>query len=236
MYKTTLLAYRITKWDWKSARKFSRIWRKKMDNMFDLQAQSYKQELIESMILEEERKHGNDRRAYHRTPQRPRSRSHRRNRSESRSETSVDPVARLLLNYDREVVAMIREVNKEFNNYLDYPHRYPFIHTEKKKFFERELAADESDEVMDIDVDLNDEAFKRYWRSRAGILCDKKVKEEKNLLRTKWRFAVRNHLRLSRNPRVEELRCLLESEDEDDSDVEVLEEHRSIVYVSSDED
>lgn len=232
IYRTTLIAYGIHRWNFQSIRKFRRIWRKKMDVMFDLETLAYKRQLLGEMIQQEEQRE----RERHRQElqRRPRLRPRRRRSELRRTRQSADPVARLLINYDREVIAMIREINREFNHYLEYPHRYPYIHTEKKKFLQQLLITND-EEYMDIDVDFNDRAFKDYWKNRAGILCDEKVKFEKNLLRSKWRFAVRNHLRLSRDPKVEDLRCLLES-DGDSSDVEVVDDHLSIIVISSDED
>lgn len=210
------MAYGIYDWNPLTVRKFSRIWRKKMDGKFDLETLQYRKELILEMIQKETKK---------------KLRIYRRSKPRPVRKSSNGSISRLLLNYDREVLAMIREINREFNHYLQYPHRYPYINKEKRRFLE---IAHGGEDVMDIDVDINDGAFKDYWQKRAGILCDEKVKFEKRLLRRKWRLAVRNHLRLSKDPKVKDLQALLDSEVED-SEVEIIEHEPSIIYISSDE-
>lgn len=215
IFRTTLIAYRINVNNPLSFRRFQRIWRKKMDGMFDLETLQYKRDLIQEKIHKEKIK-------------RPR-------RSRSRPKKACDDViARILINYDREVIAAIRVVKQEFIHYLQYPHRYIYIETEKKNFLK--FADQNNNRCEDFVVDLDGADFKKYWSNRVGVLCDEKVKLEKNLIRIKWRLAVRNHLRLSKDPKVEDLQNLLKSEDEDASDVEIIEHQQSIIDISSDED
>ena len=217
IFRTTLAAYRINVDDPYSVLRFSKVWRKKMDGMFDLETYQYKRELILQM-LHEEKQHRQTQ--FHPNPARSR---------RPAENFSHDPISRLLLNYDREVLAMIREANREFNHYVVYPHRYQHINKEKKLF----LALNE-DEIMDLEVvDVQSQEFKNFWNKRAAILCDEKVKFEKNLLRLKWRFAVRNFMRLSSDPKVKDLQSLLESDDESNSDVEVIDCHASLIDLTS---
>lgn len=222
IFRTTLAAYRINIDDPYSVLRFSKVWRKKMDGMFDLETYQYKRDLILQMLQEEKQ--------LRQTQFRPNlARSRRRRRPAEKF--SHDPISRLLLNYDREVLAMIREANREFNHYVVYPHRYLHINKEKRLF----LALDE-DEIMDLEVDVQSQEFQHFWNKRVAILCDEKVKFEKHLLRLKWRFAVRNYMRLSNDPKVKDLQSLLESDDESNSDVEAIDCHASMIDLTSDQD
>ena len=223
IFDTTITAYHINVDNPYSVFQFAKIWRKKMDGMFDLETYQYKRQLILQM-LKEETQH---RQAQFR-PNPPRSCRRRRRPAEKMFN---DSISRILLNYDREVLATMREINREFNHYIVYPHRYLYINNEIKIFLE--LHGDKS---MDLDVDFQSQEFQHFWNSRAAVLCDQKVKFEKNLLRLKWRFAVRNHMRLSNDPKVKDLQSLLESEDETDSDVEAIDCHVSMVDLTSDQD
>jgi hypothetical protein len=227
IFRTTLVAYRINVYNPWSVRRFEKIWRKKMDRMFDLSTLEYKKRLIKRMIGKEDGREA-VRGRNQITPTQP----------DKIQSNSNDPIARMLINYDREVLAMIREINRQFSHYLQYPHRYPHIEAEKKKFLieESRTSFNNNVEMMDIDVDFHSQPFKDFWSRRAGNLCDEKVVFEKNLLRCKWRFAVRNYLRLSKDPKVEDLKNLLASDNEDDPEVEIIEREPSVIVISSDED
>lgn len=71
---------------------------------------------------------------------------------------------------------------------------------------------------------------------RSAVLCDEKVSFEKQKLRMKWRFAARNILRNSNDVKYEDLRFLLESDEENDSDVEFIETGQEVMVISSDDD
>lgn len=219
VFKTTLVAYRIDVQNPHSVQKFSKVWRRKMDGMFNIETSEYKRELITEMIHKERE-------------------NSRRPRRRPAKKVLPDPLSRLLLNYDREVLAMMRETRREFNLYHDHPHHYHSIEAEKRLFLNLELRQfpRRNEEFMDIDVDINGHEFKKFWRKRIAILCDDKIKTEKNGLRLKWRFVIRNRLRLSQDLQFKDVQHLFDSDVDQYSDVEIVEHQPSIIDVSSDED
>lgn len=143
--------------------KFKKLWRLKMDQLFYNETTKASRILVSQELKKVE------------TSPRP-------------AATVTDP-SRLLVNYDREVVNMIRQVKNEFNSYLKFPKLYPNYLREKQKFLIQRCAdfsIDSVDGMMDISVDIGKE-FQFYWESRISTLCDMKVAEEKRIIRENWK-------------------------------------------------
>lgn len=88
--------------------------------------------------------------------------------------------SRLLLNYDREIVSMMRRVRQEYCYYLKYPLVYPDIETEKKNFLLEGSDGKEHEEAFET-------AFIEFWDKRIALLCDHEIQEEKRIIRENWK-------------------------------------------------
>lgn len=97
----------------------------------------------------------------------------------------VDP-GRLLANYDREVLRMIREQRDVFNFYLLYPKSYPLYEAEKKNFL-IDQCINAAENITQISMDDIDKRFRIYWENRVAILCDLKISQEKKKIRRNWK-------------------------------------------------
>lgn len=169
---------------YRRSREFKKMWRLKMDQLFDeetLQANK--------MLLERELK--------------------KLNESQDSGISMPDP-SRLLVNYDREVINMIRRVQDEFCFFMKFPKCYPNYIEEKKNFLIQQCAA-----VID-DVDI-DERFKSFWVRRISVLCDSKIKQEKGLIRKNWKQLLPAYVGNASQP--EELQELLLSDNGDDDEI-----------------
>lgn len=170
------------------SRTFKKLWRLKIDQMFDEETL-----LANKTLLERELKELND--------------------SQDSGVAIPDP-SRLLVNYDREVINMIRRIQDEFSFFKDYPKCYPNYEDEKKSFLAQQCIQC-SDQFKDIKMNV-DEQFKDFWARRVAYLCDYKIKQEKDTIRKNWKHLLPSYLNERSNTSKDELEVLLISDDEDE--------------------
>lgn len=174
---------------YRRSREFKKMWRLKMDQLFDEETLK-----ANKILLERELKNLNE---------------------SQDSGISTPDLSRLLVNYDREVVNMIRRVQDEFCFFMKFPKCYPNYIEEKKNFLLQQCAT-VIDEFADIDVDI-DEQFKSFWMRRISVLCDSKIKQEKGLIRKNWKQLLPAYVGNVSQP--EELQELLLSDNDDDDEM-----------------
>lgn len=131
---------------------------------------------------------------------------------------SIDP-ARLLVNYDREVLCMMRRLRNEFNFYLLYPESYPLYEAEKKNFLIDQCIA-AANKTTRINMDDVDKHFARFWEKRIALLCDIKISQEKKRIRRDWKLLLPIYHDLGEDTSCQEFQKLLLSDNEHETDDE----------------
>lgn len=114
--------------------------------------------------------------------------------------------AQLLLNYDREIVAMMQRVRDEYSFFRKFPARYPDIVEEKQNFLQQ--LRDSADHEFDFF-----DSFLEFWESRVALLCDREISEEKKLIRENWRQLLPVYYK-DENIKMDELKGLLTPDDD----------------------
>lgn len=137
------------------------------------------------------------------------------NQASEPSSTVLDP-SRLLVNYDREVLNMIRRVRDEFNTYLLFPERYSLYEVERKNFLIDQCVS-AAKYVTQISMDDITKNFAIYWEDRVGVLCDLKISREKKLIRRDWKQLLPIYHSLVKGS-CSELKELLLTDDEEETD------------------
>lgn len=175
--------------DFKAHRKtltFKKLWRLKMDDLFYEESKMKVKALLNKELEESMTKI---------------------------SKENFDP-ARLLVNYDHEVLRMIRRVREEFIFYLKSPKCYPRFVEEQRNFLIQKFNGCDIESSYNI---KSDEQFKRYWVDRIATLCDMEVIREKRLIRDNWRKLVPSYYDSTEKAAgVEDLQELLMSEQDED--------------------
>lgn len=126
---------------------------------------------------------------------------------------SLDP-SRLLVNYDREVLTMMRRVRDDFYQYLLYPKSYPLYEAEKKNFLIDHCIEAADKNITQISMDEIDKKFQIFWENRVGILCDVKITQEKKQIRRDWKRLLPIYHDLGEDTSSAELQELLQSDEE----------------------
>jgi hypothetical protein len=138
------------------------------------------------------------------------------NQSQESNTSHLDP-SRLLVNYDREVLSMIRRVRDEFQVYARDPSFYPLYEAEKKNFLiEKCIAA--ADKMTQISMDEIDKHFQIYWQNRVAFLCDLKISREKKQIRCDWKRLLPIYHDLGEDTSSQEFQDLLLSDNEHETD------------------
>lgn len=139
--------------------KFKKLWRLKMDKLFYEETIRINRQLLAKELQMLEQK--------------------------SKPDPVISDPTRMLVNYDREVVNMIRRIKKEFDYYLMFPTQYPDFQMEKKRFLLLKLTSF-GNNFTDIKMNFEKE-FQFYWETRIASLCDMKITEEKQSIRNDWK-------------------------------------------------
>jgi hypothetical protein len=141
---------------------FKKFWRLRMDKEFDTE-----QDKMHKLFLERQLKKLND-------------------SMDSKASSTIDP-SRLLTSYDREVVAMIREVRDSYSSFLTFPERYPLYEIEKKNFLIEQCLAAAHINKTSIRMEDVEKKFLNFWPNRVAELCDLKIAQEKKQIRRDWK-------------------------------------------------
>ena len=172
---------------------FKKLWRMRMDKEFNTETLKMHRVYLERQLKKLNQSQGSN-----------------------SSLSSMDPT-RLLVNYDREVVTMIRQVRDKFNSYLQLPDRYPLYEAEKKNFLiDQCLAAAEN--VTQITMDDIDKKFSIYWENRMAVLCDLEISRLKKLMRRDWKQLMPVYHDLGEEKSCSELQELLLSDNDNETD------------------
>lgn len=189
LFKTSFGSFKVNR----KSFGFKKLWRLRMDKEYDLETVK-----MHKIYLERELKKLNQ-------------------SQKSNSLRSLDP-GRLLVNYDREVLAMIREVRDEFNFYLFSPKSYPLYKAEKKNFFIDQCLAVAEKNVTQINIEDIEKEFQIFWKNRVAVLCDLKITREKKRIRRDWKLLLPIYHDLGEDTKSSEFQELLLSDNENDED------------------
>lgn len=175
---------------------FKKLWRLRMDKAYDVETIK-----MHKIFLERQLKKLNQ------------------SQNLNSSLPQLDP-ARLLMNYDREVLSMIHRVRDEFNFYMLHPKSYPLYEAEKNNFLIDHCIEAASKNITQITTDVIDKKFRNFWENRVGILCDLKITQEKKQIRRDWKRLLPIYHDLGEDTSCSELQELLLSDNEIENDDE----------------
>lgn len=176
--------------------KFKKLWRLKMDELYTDETLKAQKILIQQELnkLEEST-----------------------SMNEPKVSVTLSDPTRLLVNYDREVLNMMRRVRDEYNFYLRYPKCFPGYEEEFKEFLIQLCDSDCAD-FKDLSVTVDDH-FSVYWGRRVPALCDRRIAQEKQQIRNNWKKLLPVYFDISDEKACpEELQSLLLSENEGDDE------------------
>lgn len=166
---------------------FKKLWRLKMDELYDNETLRANKILLQKELAELDR-------------------------SKCSDVTFSDPT-RFLSSYDREVVNMMRRVRTKFSFYLRHPKCFPYYDNEFKEFL-IQLCDSNCPYYKDLTVDV-DHHFGVYWERRVSLLCDLKIQQEKRTIRNNWKELLPFHFHLVDGKACpEELQSLLLSDED----------------------
>jgi hypothetical protein len=166
---------------YRKSKEFRKMWRLKMDELY------YEETTMATQILKQDETF---------------------KMSCKNEEFPVADPSRLLVNYDRQVVNMIRRIKDEFNFYLQFPKSYPQIDDEKRRFLNDYYG----------DGSSTENSFQFYWESRIGTLCDLAIKKEKEVIREDWKALLPAYYESYDSAYPEEVQVLLKPDDDSGSD------------------
>lgn len=185
IYRQCLKRYQV----YRKTFKFKKLWRLKMDELFDEETLKATKILLQKELAE-------------------------LNRSKSSDVTLSDPT-RFLNSYDREVVIMMRRVRNKFSFYLRHPKCFPYYENEFKEFL-IQLCDSNCPYYKDLSLDVNHH-FGVYWERRVSLLCDLKIQQEKRTIRKNWKKLLPVYFHSGDDKASpEELKSLLLSDEEEE--------------------
>lgn len=169
--------------------KFKELWRHEMDEEFSLEILNIRKQYLERQlkILDESQNIKNDSIENYPNPE------------------------KILVNYDREVVRMIKNVRDNYLLYMSFPKTYPKIDEEKKIFLNRFNTFNFIESLPD-DIEIE---FQKYWNKRISDLCDQEIEKNKRDIRKNWKKLIPYYYDNDINAVAEEFETLLISDDEE---------------------
>jgi len=186
--------------------RFKKLWRLKMDELFDQETYEMREKLLVKLMEEREQE-------------------------KIRMSPDIDPV-RLLANYDNQVLKMIRKVSLKFKDFLKTPKEYPEYEEEKKNFLIQQIkSCTEVNSFLEVAMDF-DREFDKHWATRISAICDAQIEKEKLKIRGNWKSLISSYMAFDNEGEADELKTLLREDNEDeeedilllnDSDIEMIE-------------